>query len=174
MFQIIFYIVLAGVAFTAIHMFDLSRQKIGADAQLKADTLILNVCKSDRDIAVNANKDLQADVVRIGAERDQQSAAVNELADAMTKQAAARNAALAAAKPRIAALQADSGTLEQRLAANTEGKSCDEKLANVDRDLRALVGGGVRVVTPAADSREPSKKPPAGTRTGRGTLRLSQ
>ncbi len=174
MIRLIIYAVIAAAAFAAIHAFDLSRQKIGSDRQLAQDTPIINACKLDRDTAVKANQSLQGDVARIASERDEQSAAVKALqarTDAAEKDRIAR---LTAAKPRIAALQADSGTLEQRLALNTEGKTCDEKLSNVDRDLRAIVGGGVRVVAPGANSGDASKNPSPGPRAGRGTLRLSQ
>ncbi len=168
MVQIIFYLVLAAAASAAIYGLDRSRQNIGAAKQLAKDQPILEACKVDRDTAVKANQTLQVDVVRIGSERDQQSAAVKELADAMTKQAADRNARLAAAKPRIDALRVDSGTLEQRLAANSEGKSCDEKLANIDRDLRAIGGFGMRELA------VPSAPKPAPTPKQKGVLRLSQ
>ncbi len=168
MVQIIFYLVLAVAASAAIYGLDKSRQNIGAAKQLAKDEPILNACKADRDTAVKANEGLQGDLVRLGAERDRQSAAVKDLSDAMQKQQADKLVRVAAAKPRIDALRADSAPLEQRLAANTEGKSCDEKLANVDRDLRAIVGGGVRELPPT---------PPATTKTPpkqKGVLRLSQ
>jgi hypothetical protein len=158
----------------AIHSFLNGYTKKGAEAQLAADTPIINACKLDRDTAVKANVSLQTDVARIGAERDQQSAAVKDLQAAMAARDAEKVKRQTADRPRIAALQADSGTLEQRLAANTEGKTCDEKLSNVDRDLRAIVGGGVRVVTPAAGSRDANQNPPARPGPGKGVLRLSQ
>lgn len=174
MFQVIFYLVLAGAAAIAIHTFDLSRQNIGAAKQLAADTPIINACKLDRDTAVKANQSLQGDIARIAGERDQQSAAVRELADKMKQQQADKAARQAAAKPRIDALRADSLTLEQRLALNTEGKTCDEKLANIDRDLRAIVGGSMPEPARAAPSREPGADAAARARAGKGSLRLSQ
>lgn len=173
MFQIIVYIVLAGLAFTAIHMFDLSRQNIGAAKQLAADKPIIEACKVDRDTAVKANASLQGDIERIGGERDKQSAAVKELSEKMQKQQADKVARLAAAKPRIDALRAESLTLEQRLAANSQGSTCDEKLQNIDRDLRAIIGG-VRELPTAAPGSDANKDTSARARAGKGTLRLSQ
>lgn len=172
--QIAIYAAIAGAAWFAIHQFDLSRQNIGAARQLAADKPIIEACKIDRDTAVKANVSLQADVERIAGERDRQNAAVKALGDAAIAQDKARIARQAAAKPRIDALRADSLTLEQRLAANTEGKTCDEKLSNVDRDLRALVGGGVRDVGAATPSRDGSKDATPRPGSGGGTLRLSQ
>lgn len=173
MIQIIIYAVLAGLAFAAIHTFDLSRQKIGSDRQLAADKPIIEACKLDRDTAVKANVSLQTDVARIGAERDLQSAAVKKWQDDADARQAEKAKRVAATKQRIDALRAESGTLEQRLAANTEGKTCDEKLSNIDRDLRASVGG-VRVVAPATASGDASKNTPPGVGAGKGTLRLSK
>lgn len=171
--QVLIYAAIAGAAWAAIHGFDLSRQKIGADAQLAKDTPIINACKIDRDTAVKANVGLQADVARIGDERDQQSKAVKELQDQMAAQQADKAKRIAAAKPKLDALRTESATLEQRLAANTEGKTCDEKLSNVDRDLRAIVGG-VRVVAPGAPSGNASQNVAPGVSAGRGSLRLSK
>jgi hypothetical protein len=167
------YAGIAGAAMLAIHSFLNGYKEKGAAEQLAADTPIINACKVDRDTAVKANVSLQSDVARIGAERDTQSAAVRDLQASMAAQEADKIKRQAANRPRIAALQADSGTLEQRLAANTEGKSCDEKLSNIDRDLRAIVGG-VRVVAPGATSSDASKNAAPGARPGKGTLRLSQ
>lgn len=171
---LIIYGVMAAGAMVAIHSFLNGYKEKGAQEQLAADTPIINACKVDRDTAVKANVSLQTDVVRLGAERDTQSAAVKDLQTTMAAQDAEKLKRQAVNKPKIAALQADSGTLEQRLAANTEGKTCDEKLSNVDRDLRAVVGGGLRDGAPGAASGIPSNKPPAGPGTGKGTLRLSQ
>jgi hypothetical protein len=171
--QIAIYAAIAGAAYLAFTSWTDSIRKEGAEAQLKADTPIINACKVDRDTAVKANVSLQADVTRIEGERQKQNDAVQSLADELGEQKKRQAQMLAAAKPRIAALRADSGTLEQRLAANTEGKSCDERLSNVDSDLRAIVGG-VRPTgtTPTGNVRSPN--PPAGTHSGRGTLRLSK
>jgi hypothetical protein len=167
------YGAIAVAAMLAVHSFLNGYKAKGAAEQLAADTPIINACKVNRDAAIDANKGLQSDILRIGSERDTQSAKVKELSDSMAAQQADKAKRQTADRPKIAALQADSGTLEQRLAANTEGKSCDEKLSNIDRDLRATVGG-VRVVPAGTPNRDAGKNPPAGPRAGKGTLRLSE
>lgn len=167
------YLALAAGAYLAFTSWTNGIRQEGAAAQLKADTPIIEACKVDRDTAVKANASLQADVKRLAGERDQQSAAVKELADAMAAQQAAKAKRVAADKPRIDALRADTMTLEERLALNTEGKTCDEKLSNIDSDLRAIVGG-VRDPGTAATGSKPSPKPSARPSPGKGTLRLSQ
>lgn len=171
--QIGIYAAIAAAAWFAFHSWENSLRAEGATKQLAADKPIIDACKIDRDTAVKANVSLQADVSRIAGERDEQNKQVQSLADQLKAQKTRQAQMLAAAKPRIDALRVETGTLEERLAANEEGKTCDEKLANVDRDLRASVGG-VRSGTtaPASDKRSP--QPAARPSAGRGTLRLSQ
>ena len=168
------YGAIAAAAMLAIHSFLNGYKEKGAAEQLAADKPIIEACKVDRDTAVKANASLQVDVKRIGDERDLQSKAVQDLQASMAAKDAEKAKRQAADRPKIAALQSDTLTLEQRLSANTEGKTCDEKLSNVDRDLRAIVGGGVRVVAPGPASSDRSQNAAARARASAGTLRLSK
>ncbi len=174
MVQIIVYIVLAGIAFAAIHTFDLSRQKIGADAQLKADAPIINACKTDRDTATKANVSLQTDLQRLAGERETQNAAVADYAKTMARLQQEKDTRIASQAARLKAYDDDAAALRVRLAATTKGATCEQILSSVDRDLRDLASQRMRDTGTQADSDSRGAKPPPGVDSGKGSLRLSK
>lgn len=172
--QILIYAAIAGAAWAAIHGFDLSRQKIGADRQLAQDTPIINACKVDRDTAVKANVSLQTDLARLGDDLGKQNKAVKDLADSMALQLRDKDARIAAQSARLAAYDSDAAAQRIRLAANTKGKTCNETLFNVDADLRAIARQRMRDDGTKAPSDSGNPATPARPDTGKGSLRLSQ
>lgn len=172
MIQLIIYGVIAAVLLGGAYAVRSSIEAKGAEKQKAIDAPIIAACQADLKTASEANTTLKADVLRIGAEREAQNAAVAQLAERTRAAMVEREKALAFAQGRMATLQGDADAMRQRLAQQPKpGVTCEQQLTSIDSTLRDLAGRRLRDHPPAG-SGQPGGNPAAGQGAGAGEVRI--